>query len=76
MSVVEPPPEANDPTLSSDAKDAFFANEPTKVPVEEEVPEKHKHYTYDVKARGATEQDADFEADAEAAEADQENVDE
>jgi len=62
---VPAPPEAHDPSLSSEAKDAFFADPP---------PERHKHRTYDVKARNATEEDADFEADSDAAgEEDKEN---
>jgi hypothetical protein len=75
--VIDPPEEAHDPALSSAAKDAFFANDPNASgPSSEEPPEEHKHRTYDVKARGATSEDADFEADAEAAAADEENNDE
>lgn len=71
-SVVSPPPEANDSRLSSNEKDAFLANAPETprvtdaVATEQEPPEEHKHRTYDVKARGATEEDADFEADSDA----------
>lgn len=47
------PPEASNPSLSSDAKDAFFANEP----------ERPKHRSYDVKARNSTDDDANFHAE-------------
>ena len=53
-STVPAPPEAADPSLSSAAKDAFFANEP---------PAEHKHRTYDIKARGASIEDADFDVE-------------
>lgn len=61
-----PPPEAADPSLSSAAKDAFFANEPltsSSGPSEVSPPEPLKNRTYDTKARAATIEDADFDAE-------------
>lgn len=64
----EAPPEANDPHLSSGAKDAFFADpppapQPVTDAVATEVPEEHPHHGYDVKFREATIEDADFDAE-------------
>jgi hypothetical protein len=80
----EAPPEAADASLSSSAKDAFFADppQPTSQPVTDAVatdqpyPDEPKHRSYDVRARNTTEEDADFEADAEASEEDEDNNDE
>lgn len=64
---VEAPPEASDPSLSSSAKNAFFANAPeaSSGSVEEtlETPERHPHHSYDVKAKNATDADANFDAE-------------
>ncbi len=61
--VIDPPEEANDPRLSSAAKDAFFANEPTgSTPPAEEEPERPPAQGYEVRFRSSTVEDADFEA--------------
>ena len=61
--VVNPPPEANDPSLSSAAKDAFFANDPeSSGPVAEPGPERPPAQGYEVRFRNSTVEDADFEA--------------
>ncbi len=61
--VVNPPEEAHDPRLSSDAKDAFFANAPDSPgPVDEPEPERPPAQGYEVRFRNTTAEDADFEA--------------